>query len=133
MRFSGQKSPSDPMHRWRSTAYQVINQLFEVNRVAATPITEAMVTAALKATAAKIKPNDRNPFRKGDAVVYPAHGVGRVERVGFEEIAGHPAEPDPYLVPGQSDDAARSGCPGARRGAAKACQPGDNWPRFWRH
>ena len=31
----------------------------------------------------------RNPFRKGDAVVYPTHGVGRVERVGFEEIAGH--------------------------------------------
>src|SRR5262249_15098813 len=47
-----------------------------------------MVSAAVKATAAKIKPNDPSPFRSGDAVVYPAHGVGRVERVGFEEIAG---------------------------------------------
>ncbi|HUC16266.1 MAG TPA: CarD family transcriptional regulator [Acetobacteraceae bacterium] len=52
-------------------------------------MTAAMVTAALAATAAKIKPNDPDPFRKGDAVVYPTHGVGRVERVGFEEIAGH--------------------------------------------
>jgi CarD family transcriptional regulator len=57
--------------------------------VAATPMTDAMVTAALKATASKIKPTDADPFRKGDAVVYPAHGVGRIDRVGFEEIAGH--------------------------------------------
>jgi CarD family transcriptional regulator len=52
-------------------------------------VTSAMVTAALKATAAKRKPKDRDPFREGDSVVYPAHGVGRVDRVGFEEIAGH--------------------------------------------
>jgi len=55
----------------------------------ATPMTAAIVTAALEATAAKIKPQDANPFRKGDLVVYPAHGVGRIDRVGFEEIAGH--------------------------------------------
>ena len=60
-----------------------------MSSVAATPITAAMVTAALVATAAKIKPQDANPFRKGDAVVYPTHGVGHVDRVGFEEIAGH--------------------------------------------
>jgi CarD family transcriptional regulator len=48
-----------------------------------------MVTAALQATASKIRPKDSDPFRKGDPVVYPAHGVGRIERVGFEEIAGH--------------------------------------------
>jgi CarD family transcriptional regulator len=52
-------------------------------------MTAAMVTAALEATAAKMKPKDAHPFRKGDAVVYPTHGVGRIERVGFEEIAGH--------------------------------------------
>jgi CarD family transcriptional regulator len=51
-------------------------------------MTSAMVTAAVKATAAKIKPKDANPFRKGDAVVYPTHGVGRIDRVGFEGIAG---------------------------------------------
>jgi CarD family transcriptional regulator len=60
-----------------------------VNGVAATQITAAMVTAALEATAAKVKPKDADPFRKGDSVVYPAHGVGRIERVGIEEIAGH--------------------------------------------
>ena len=57
--------------------------------MAATPMTAAMVTSAMEATAAKIKPKDAHPFRKGDAVVYPAHGVGRIERVGVEEIAGH--------------------------------------------
>src|SRR5277367_6787115 len=48
-----------------------------------------MVNAALKATASKHNPKDADPFRKGDSVVYPAHGVGRIGRVGFEEIAGH--------------------------------------------
>jgi CarD family transcriptional regulator len=52
-------------------------------------MTPAMVTAALQATADKIKPKETQPFRKGDIVVYPTHGVGRIERVGFEEIAGH--------------------------------------------
>jgi CarD family transcriptional regulator len=52
-------------------------------------MTAAMVSAAMEATAAKIKPSDTGPFRKGDAVVYPTHGVGRVERVGPEEIAGY--------------------------------------------
>ena len=52
-------------------------------------MTAAMVKAALEATSAKIDPKDANPFRKGDAVVYPTHGVGHVKRVGFEEIAGH--------------------------------------------
>ena len=57
--------------------------------MAATPMTAAMVIAALEATASKIKPKDTDPFREGDFVVYPAHGVGRIDRVGFEEIAGH--------------------------------------------
>ncbi|HTI82269.1 MAG TPA: CarD family transcriptional regulator [Acetobacteraceae bacterium] len=55
----------------------------------ATPMTAAMVTAALEATVAKTKPHDANPFRQGDLVVYPTHGVGRIDRVGIEEIAGH--------------------------------------------
>jgi hypothetical protein len=52
-------------------------------------MTAAMVRAALEATAAKIKPRGAHAFRKGDAVVYPAHGLGRIEGVGFEEIARH--------------------------------------------
>ena len=52
-------------------------------------MTPAMMTAALEATAAKPKPKEAHPFREGDAVVYPAHGVGHIERIGLEEIAGH--------------------------------------------
>jgi len=55
----------------------------------ATAVTAAMVDAAFRATAAKAKPKDNGAFRKGDFVVYPAHGVGTVDRVGYEEIAGH--------------------------------------------
>ena len=45
--------------------------------------------------------NDRNPpripskaenFVAGDHVVYPTHGVGKVERIAVEEIAGHSLE-----------------------------------------
>jgi CarD family transcriptional regulator len=48
-----------------------------------------MVNAAFDATAAQTRPQDADPFRKGDFVVYPAHGVGKVDRVGSEMIAGH--------------------------------------------
>lgn len=48
-----------------------------------------MVDAAFGATAAQTKPQDADPFRKGDYVVYPAHGVGKVDRIGSEVIAGH--------------------------------------------
>jgi CarD family transcriptional regulator len=59
------------------------------NLVAVTPITTAMVDAAYGATAAQLRPVDADPFKKGDFVVYPTHGVGKVDRVGSEEIAGH--------------------------------------------
>ncbi len=48
-----------------------------------------MVDAAFGATAAQARPEDADPFHAGDFVVYPTHGVGRVERVGPEEVAGH--------------------------------------------
>lgn len=57
--------------------------------MAAIPITTAMVDAALGATAAQALPADATTFQAGDLVVYPAHGVGRVDRVGMEEMAGH--------------------------------------------
>ena len=56
---------------------------------AATVITIAMVDAAFGATAAQATPEDADPFHAGDFVVYPTHGVGKVERVGPEEVAGH--------------------------------------------
>ncbi len=48
-----------------------------------------MVDAAYGATAAQARPHDTDPFQPGDFVVYPTHGVGKVDRVGSEEIAGH--------------------------------------------
>lgn len=56
---------------------------------AANSITVAMVDAAYGATAARPVPTDADPFQKGDFVVYPTHGVGKIDRVGSERIAGH--------------------------------------------
>lgn len=55
----------------------------------ATVLTAAMVDAAFVATAAQARPRETDPFRKGDFVVYPSHGVGKVDRVGSADIAGH--------------------------------------------
>lgn len=51
-----------------------------------------MVDAAFEAAASQTRPPDADPFRAGDFVVYPTHGVGKVERVGVEEFAGHQLE-----------------------------------------
>ena len=37
-------------------------------------------------------PSKAETFREGDYVVYPTHGVGKVERIATEEIAGHRLE-----------------------------------------
>ncbi len=57
--------------------------------MAVIPITMAMVDAAYGATAAQVSPRDADPFQQGDFVVYPTHGVGKIDRVGSEKIAGH--------------------------------------------
>jgi CarD family transcriptional regulator len=48
-----------------------------------------MVSAAFGATAAQPKQRDDDPFRTGDFVVYPTHGVGKIDKIGPEEIGGH--------------------------------------------
>jgi len=60
-----------------------------VDKLAAAEITTAMVSAAFGATAAQEKPRDGDPFRAGDFVVYPTHGVGKIDKIGSEEIGGH--------------------------------------------
>ena len=57
--------------------------------MAAAEITKAMVSAAYDATAAQPKQADSDPFKKGDYVVYPTHGVGKIDKIGPEEIGGH--------------------------------------------
>jgi CarD family transcriptional regulator len=37
-------------------------------------------------------PSKQEDFTEGDHVVYPTHGVGKVERIATEEIAGHKLE-----------------------------------------
>ena len=63
-----------------------------MDKLAAAEITVAMVSAAFDATAARPKPRDGDPFRQGDLVVYPTHGVGKIDKIGSEEIAGHKLE-----------------------------------------
>jgi CarD family transcriptional regulator len=63
-----------------------------VDKLAAAEITTAMVSAAFGATAAQAKPRDGDPFRAGDFVVYPTHGVGKIDKIGAEEIGGHKLE-----------------------------------------
>jgi CarD family transcriptional regulator len=63
-----------------------------VAKLAAAEITTAMVTAAFGATAAQVKPRDDDPFQSGDFVVYPTHGVGKIDKIGSEEIGGHKLE-----------------------------------------
>jgi CarD family transcriptional regulator len=60
-----------------------------VDKLAAAEITTAMVSAAFGATAAQPKHRDDDPFQSGDFVVYPTHGVGKIDRIGTEEIGGH--------------------------------------------
>jgi CarD family transcriptional regulator len=60
-----------------------------VDKLAAAEITKAMVSAAYGATAAQPKQTDSDPFKMGDFVVYPTHGVGKIDKIGPEEIGGH--------------------------------------------
>lgn len=52
-------------------------------------VTDEMAKAAIAETAA-LQSNNKTafPFQEGDAIVYAAHGVGRIDRIGMEEIAG---------------------------------------------
>ena len=43
-------------------------------------------------TSPKPKKGEEETFAEGDHVVYPTHGVGKVERIATEEIAGHKLE-----------------------------------------
>jgi CarD family transcriptional regulator len=61
-----------------------------MDRVAsATVVTTAMVDAAFRDAATGATPPAKDRFRKGDFVVYPSHGVGKVDQVGVVEVAGH--------------------------------------------
>jgi CarD family transcriptional regulator len=54
------------------------------------PPTVIVATATAAAPLVAAPPEER-PFRKGDLVVYPTHGLGTVDQVRVEEIGGHRA------------------------------------------
>jgi CarD family transcriptional regulator len=59
------------------------------------PKTSPPPSASLKREGEKKSPrasSKAEKFSPGDHVVYPTHGVGRVERIAVEEIAGHRLE-----------------------------------------
>ncbi len=68
----------------------------------AAPAVAAVAAPASAPTMNDRRPPDRGPaprahakqetFVEGDYVVYPTHGVGKVERIATEEIAGHKLE-----------------------------------------
>jgi CarD family transcriptional regulator len=63
-----------------------------VDKLAAVQLTKAMVSSAYRATAVQPTPSDDDPFRKGDFVVYPTHGVGKIDKIGSEAIGDHMLE-----------------------------------------
>ncbi len=64
-------------------------------------------------------------FVEGDYVVYPTHGVGKVEKIAIEDIAGHRAGTDPHHVRREPHDPAGAGHQGAQRRPAQARHPQD--------
>ena len=80
--------PKPPMYLAREILYKE-HLKTRVDKLAAAEITTAMVSAAFGATAAQPKQRDDDPFRAGDFVVYPTHGVGKIDKIGPEEIGGH--------------------------------------------
>lgn len=56
--------------------------------MAAQRITQAMVDTAFRKTSTTAAQAGRE-FLKGEFVVYPTHGVGRVEWIGVEELGGY--------------------------------------------
>ena len=51
-------------------------------------MTDEMARAAAKNTARQTDPeHGSDPFSEGDSIVYAAHGVGRVDKIGMVEVA----------------------------------------------
>ncbi|HJS84346.1 MAG TPA: CarD family transcriptional regulator [Acetobacteraceae bacterium] len=62
----------------------------ELEQAASAPGSRFQPTSAPRVTPRPMAPPET--FAEGDYVVYPTHGVGRVEKIATEEIAGHKLE-----------------------------------------
>lgn len=64
-------------------------------------MTDEMARAAAKNTARQSDPDQvSDPFQEGDSIVYAAHGVGRVEKIGTVEVADTAIEMIQISFPG---------------------------------
>ena len=70
-------------------------------------------------------PSKAEIFVEGDHVVYPTHGVGKVERIATEEIAGHTLELIHITFEENRMTLRGAGVQGAVRRAAQAGHPQD--------
>ena len=59
---------------------------------AAVDIEEDTIDEKVEKPVKPVPPAKPETFAEGDYVVYPTHGVGKVERIAMEEIAGHKLE-----------------------------------------
>ena len=64
----------------------------EPNELGETEVEEADSEEKVEKPARMVAPTKPEKFAEGDYVVYPTHGVGKVERIATEEIAGHKLE-----------------------------------------
>ena len=73
---------------------QVSNQVAE-QPVGVSPVSESRPNVRAQHNGPNLTPRSiakAEIFVEGDYVVYPTHGVGKVERIAIEEIAGHKLE-----------------------------------------
>ncbi|GBR69434.1 CarD family transcriptional regulator [Gluconobacter kanchanaburiensis] len=64
-------------------------------------MTDEMARVAANNTARQTDPeHDTDPFREGDSIVYAAHGVGRVDKIGMVEVADTSIEMIQISFPG---------------------------------
>ncbi|GBR45915.1 CarD family transcriptional regulator [Gluconobacter roseus NBRC 3990] len=64
-------------------------------------MTDEMARVAANNTARQTDPDhETDPFREGDSIVYAAHGVGRVDKIGMVEVADTSIEMIQISFPG---------------------------------
>jgi CarD family transcriptional regulator len=90
-----------PVPKPASTPLQAVEEKVSPTAAAPAPAVAAPAAAAPMPPPGRPMMPDRPPprpmakaeiFVEGDHVVYPTHGVGKVERIAIEEIAGHKLE-----------------------------------------
>jgi CarD family transcriptional regulator, regulator of rRNA transcription len=85
-------APSEPDETQASTTAEHSAEDSESRQAASSPEAPARFT---QGSVPRVMPRPMAPaetFAEGDYVVYPTHGVGRVEKIATEEIAGHKLE-----------------------------------------